>query len=88
MAKRNKQTRKHDFTPSMRRRIEERDMGCIFCRMGYHMPENDYFGTHMFSIMHYIPRSQRRKMTIRECLVCGREFEAYHRDDFRLLCRE
>ena len=22
------------------------------------MPENDYFGTHMFSIMHYIPRSQ------------------------------
>ena len=57
MAKRNKQTRKHDFTPSMRRRIEERDMGCIFCRMGYHMPENDYFGTHMFSIMHYIPRS-------------------------------
>ena len=51
MAKRKKQTRKHDFTPSMRRHIEERDMG-------YHMPENDYFGTHMFSIMHYIPRSQ------------------------------
>lgn len=26
MAKRKKQTRKHDFTPSMRRRIEERDI--------------------------------------------------------------
>lgn len=55
---RQKQTRRHDFTPAMRRRIEDRDMGCIFCRMGYHMPANDYFGTHIFSIMHYIPRSQ------------------------------
>lgn len=58
MAKRKKQTRAHDFTPATRKRIEDRDMGCIFCRMGYHMPEYDYFATHTFSIMHYIPRSQ------------------------------
>ena len=58
MAKRHKQTRRHDFTPLIRKRIEERDMGCIFCRMNYHMPQNDYFATNTFSIMHYIPRSQ------------------------------
>ncbi len=53
-----KQTRSREFSPKARAYIKERDEGCIFCQMGYHMEEVSGIGQQYTSIMHYIPRSQ------------------------------
>lgn len=37
--------------------IKNRDGGCIFCNMKYHMPADDRYDLQIFGIMHYIPRS-------------------------------
>ena len=58
MAKRSKQARAREFSPTAREEIELRDRGCIFCRMGYHKEELTTFEMQNFQIMHYIPRSQ------------------------------
>lgn len=55
---RSKRTRACDFTQKERVRINERDGGCIFCRMRYHMEGADSYNTSIHEIMHYIPRSQ------------------------------
>lgn len=52
--KRSKRSRATDITEKVRRRVRERDGGCIFCRMGMEVP-----GTQgRLEIMHYINRSQ------------------------------
>lgn len=53
-----KQTKAHEFSPATRQIIKERDGGCIFCKIGYHMEGANEFALTMRSIMHYIPRSQ------------------------------
>ena len=46
-----------EFSTLAREVIKNRDGGCIFCQMKYHMPAEDDYGKHIFGIMHYIPRS-------------------------------
>lgn len=46
-----------EFSSTARTAIKERDRGCIFCQMGYHMPDVPQYGQQIFGIMHYIPRS-------------------------------
>ena len=53
-----KQSRAREFGQKERAYIKERDGGCIFCQMGYHMEEVSGHGQQLTSIMHYIPRSQ------------------------------
>lgn len=53
-----KQAKAHEFSPATRQIIKERDGGCIFCKMEYHMEGANEFALTMRSIMHYIPRSQ------------------------------
>lgn len=54
MAK-SKQAKAREFSAKAREEIKNRDRGCIFCKIGYHMgPEAGYY----LSIMHYIPRSR------------------------------
>lgn len=52
-------TRKLDFSQRMRDIIKERDRGCIFCQMNYHLEEcTETYQRSNFQIMHYIPRSR------------------------------
>lgn len=53
-----KRARKAEFSAKTRRIIEERDNGCIFCQMRYHMEKAFWMDLNVFSIMHYIPRGQ------------------------------
>lgn len=54
-----KRKRASEFSQRERNRIKERDQGCIFCRMKYHMEEcKDTYLLQPTQIMHYIPRSQ------------------------------
>lgn len=52
-----KRARKAEFSTKARRIIEERDNGCIFCQMRYHMEKAYEMDLCVFSIMHFIPRS-------------------------------
>ena len=53
-----KQARKREFPPAARKLIISRDRGCcIFCAHEYHMEDTNWYGRHILSIMHYIPRS-------------------------------
>ena len=56
--KTHKKTRATEFSDKVRKIIKERDGGCIFCEMGYHMEKAIGIDTKVFSIMHYIPRGQ------------------------------
>lgn len=59
MSGKSKQAKLREFSEKEREKIKTRDKGrCIFCEMRYHMEKADWFGTHIFSIMHYIPRSK------------------------------
>lgn len=52
-------TRQLEFKPAIRQQIKERDRGCIFCRMNYHLEEcSSEYERGNFQIMHYIPRSR------------------------------
>lgn len=53
-----KRARKAEFTTQARRTIENRDGGCIFCKMKYHMEKATWMDCNVLSIMHYIPRSK------------------------------
>lgn len=46
-----------EFSKLARMAIKNRDGGCIFCRMNYHMPDSPRYDQTIFGIMHYIPRS-------------------------------
>ena len=52
-----KQAKAHEFSQATRKMIYERDGGCIFCQIGYHMEGANPFALTMRSIMHFIPRS-------------------------------
>lgn len=54
----NKMTKACDFPDAVRKRIVERDGGCIFCKMGYDIRKECGYGQ---QIMHYIPRSHGGK---------------------------
>ena len=53
-----KKARKAEFTAKTRRIIENRDEGCIFCKMGYHMEKATWMDTNVLSIMRYSARSR------------------------------
>lgn len=50
-----KQTKASRFGKRARERILERDKGCIFCQMAYHLPPEPQT---IFDIMHIVNRSQ------------------------------
>lgn len=50
-----KRARAGQFNPKVRRRIIERDGGCVFCGMAYHLPPEPQY---IFDIMHIVNRSQ------------------------------
>lgn len=48
-----------EFTAKERRKIHERDRErCVFCEMGYQMPEDPAYCRTGLQIMHIVPRSQ------------------------------
>ncbi|MBR4668415.1 MAG: HNH endonuclease [Butyrivibrio sp.] len=53
-----KRTKACEFSKEARRKIWERDRGCIFCRMGYELPAEDLTTSRMYQVMHFIPRSR------------------------------
>lgn len=65
-AKRSRQSRATDITEKVRRRVRERDGGCVFCKMGMEAP----YLCGNFEIMHYINRS-RGGLGIEENLAVG-----------------
>lgn len=61
-----------DFTPKERKRIKERDGGCIFCKMRYHMEEcRDTYLLEPTQMMHYIPRKPHGGLGIAENAAWG-----------------
>lgn len=52
------QAKARDFSEKTRKEIYERDGGCIFCQMGYHMEDIKGLGGTIFSVMHYISKSR------------------------------
>lgn len=65
-----KRTKALRFPPIAARRIAERDNGCIFCQMAYHMPDKDDFGLRILDIMHIVPKSQGG-LGVEQNGVCG-----------------
>ena len=55
---RSKRTKACEFSQEARTRIWNRDQGCIFCQMNYHMAPEEFTATKDLQIMHFIPRSQ------------------------------
>lgn len=53
-----KRTKALQFDDKTKRRMLERDNGCIFCQMGYHMPPGQEFGLHILDPMHIVNKSQ------------------------------
>lgn len=58
MAGKSRQARLREFSAGERQKIHERDGGCIFCAVNYHMEKATDLGLQIKSIMHYIPRSK------------------------------
>ena len=50
-----KRTKACHFGSETVRKIYERDNGCIFCKIGYHLPEEPQS---IFDVMHIVNRSQ------------------------------
>ena len=53
-----KRTNALRFPPRTILQMKARDGGCIFCQMGYHMPEGSDAGPYLLQAMHYIGRAQ------------------------------
>lgn len=53
-----KRTKALQFDGKTKRRMLERDNGCIFCQMGYHMPPGEEFGLRILDPMHIVNKSQ------------------------------
>ena len=53
-----KRTKALQFDGKTRRTIEDRDQGCIFCRMGYHMQAASELEYQILDTMHIVPKSQ------------------------------
>jgi hypothetical protein len=54
----NKRTKQLIFTPKIQKKILERDKGCIFCKMHYHLGSKDTFQYQILDIMHIVNKSQ------------------------------
>lgn len=55
--KRHRATRKLEFSQKTREAIRNRDGGCFFCQLGYHMEAASPFEYSIPQIMHIVPRS-------------------------------
>lgn len=55
MKRKSKVSKACDFSHKTKKEMIERDGGCIFCQMGYYLPQEQQY---MFDAMHYIPRSK------------------------------
>lgn len=53
-----KRSRACEFSEKARQEIIKRDKECIFCKMNYHMPPEEFTASGGLQIMHFIPRSQ------------------------------
>lgn len=53
-----KRTKALQFDGKTKRRMLERDNGCIFCQMGYNMPLGEEFGLRILDPMHIVNKSQ------------------------------
>jgi len=53
----NKRTKATEISDKVKIKIYERDDTCIFCKIGYHMPTDNFYELFNLDIMHYIPRS-------------------------------
>ena len=54
----NRRSRKCQIPDRVRKKVLERDKGCIFCQMGYHLPPEEFTASSALQIMHFVPRSQ------------------------------
>nr|DAH09590.1 MAG TPA: endonuclease [Caudoviricetes sp.] len=54
----NRRTKALQFKPDVKRKIIERDHGCIFCQIGFYMNASDDFQYRQLDIMHIMNRSQ------------------------------
>lgn len=54
-----KYTKLLQFDKKTAQRIMERDGGCIFCKMHFHMECTDWMALGIKDIMHYIPKSSQ-----------------------------
>lgn len=52
-----KRSKACEFSKEARQEIMNRDRGCIFCQMGYEIPE-EFTASRGLQIMHFVPRSQ------------------------------
>lgn len=53
--KKSKRAKACDISHKTKEALWARDVGCIFCKLGYHPPVEPQY---MFDAMHYIPRSR------------------------------
>lgn len=53
-----RRTRALQFRPDVKRKIIERDHGCIFCQIGFYMNASADFQYKQLDIMHIVNRSQ------------------------------
>ena len=51
-----KATKLRQFSEEVKREIWERDNGCIFCRLGYYLPNRP--NDNIFDVMHIVNKSQ------------------------------
>lgn len=65
-----KRTKAMQFDPKTKAEITERDGGCIFCRMWYHMPPEQELSQRILDIMHIVNKSQGG-LGVEENGVCG-----------------
>lgn len=54
----NKRTKALQFSSKTRARIHERDGGCIFCQLGFHMDSSDTVRHAILDCMHIVNKSQ------------------------------
>lgn len=54
----NRRTKALQFDAKTRRKILDRDHGCIFCQIGFHMYSTSEFQYRQLDIMHIVNRSQ------------------------------
>ena len=53
----NKRTKATAISDKTKHEVIERDEICIFCKIGYHMPKENYYELFIKDPMHYIPKS-------------------------------
>lgn len=54
----NRRTKSLQFDSKTKKRIIDRDCGCIFCQIGFHMQSEDDFQYRILDCMHIVNKSQ------------------------------